>query len=225
MARFYAECDGRVFLVQKAGRWTLAASTAEFPFSVREKFRVRILGEDVVHSDADLQTTPDAGGNWWWKDEAVHRDDVDEVTRQAMYRTMPRAVSKLAIVRGPAGQREVLLHVTKVGFWIGNWSLTGGYLSYGESPEQAAGREAKEEMGIEAKVHDLLAMDAALYDENGNWFITFCYLGSTDATTFRPKEDEVGEIRWFPLKEAVSLVKSRIDRKGLVALVAREGGA
>lgn len=222
MPVYYAECDGRVYLVRRGGRWGLARDPKEFPFPWSERFRVRFLGVEVVHAEPHLPRAPDAEGNWSWKDEIIHRDDVEPVARAAMYQTMARPVAKVALLRGPAGRREVLLHVTKVGFHKGNWSLTGGYLAYGETLEEGAVREVKEELGVDCKLGEIVATDRGLYEESGNWFLTFCFTGVTDAKSFRPKDDEVGEVKWFPLDEAAALVRSRIDQKGLAALLARE---
>ncbi|GAB3210817.1 NUDIX hydrolase [Marinactinospora thermotolerans] len=57
-------------------------------------------------------------------------------------------MTAVAIVPGPDGTLTFVLQ--NCGAYIGHWLLPGGYIDPGETPEQAARREAAEEAGVDA---------------------------------------------------------------------------
>jgi ADP-ribose pyrophosphatase YjhB (NUDIX family) len=54
--------------------------------------------------------------------------------------------------------QELLLVKRSVEPQIGQWCLPGGFIELGESPEQAALRELKEETGLSGKIDKLLGV-------------------------------------------------------------------
>jgi 8-oxo-dGTP pyrophosphatase MutT (NUDIX family) len=58
---------------------------------------------------------------------------------------MRREVTNVFLVRN----KEVCLGMKKRGFGMGNWNGTGGKIESGESAEDGAKREAREEFGVE----------------------------------------------------------------------------
>jgi len=50
----------------------------------------------------------------------------------------------------------------------GFWDLPGGSIEWGESPERAATREAKEETGLTVKKSTLIGISSAIYRKNSN---------------------------------------------------------
>lgn len=51
--------------------------------------------------------------------------------------------------------------------WVGYWTLLGGGLEFGESPEKAVVREVGEETGIRIKVRSIALIDS-IVDTSGN---------------------------------------------------------
>lgn len=68
-----------------------------------------------------------------------------------LYRS-PAAAVATAVLRG----REVLLVQRAIDPFRGTWGFPAGYQEYGESPEEAAVRETREEAGIEVELRGVL---------------------------------------------------------------------
>lgn len=83
------------------------------------------------------------------------------------------------------------------------WTLPKGHVQPGETLEQAAAREIREEAGVtSAKVSKLLGAARRYVERAKEWKTTHYFLIRTDPD--QPKgnlESEFSEIRWFPLDE------------------------
>ena len=210
---YYIDHDGRVFLVHDAGLLRLPCRE-EVPFAFAEKHRARVLGREVVFgSPLDKHHRED----WRWKDELPALAEADPLARMAANLSQTRVVAKLALRRG----RDVLLIKDKVGFYAGKWSLPGGYLDYGETPEACAAREAMEEVGLKVEVTRLLRVDSQMVP-TGYHFLTFHYEGRAATEAVRLKADEIEDARWFALTDAVDAIASPHSRLALEALLREE---
>jgi len=88
----------------------------------------------------------------------------------------------------------------------GKWSsAVSGHVSYGEDYEDAAIREADEELGLEIDKKELiriLKMNAC--EETGNEFVVlFTYLMNRDIESIRPKTEEIEKALIVPLAEVM----------------------
>lgn len=186
----------------------------EVRFAFTEKHRATIRGQEVVFgSPVDKRHDPD----WTWKDELPFLEGADPLARTAANMSQTRVVAKIAFTRG----REVLLIKDKVGFYQHRWSLPGGYLDYGEGPQECVVREAEEELGAKAEVVRFLRLDSQVVP-TGYHFITFHYEGRLVDERLRLKEDEVEAAQWFALEQAVREVASPHSRKALETLLREE---
>ena len=78
------------------------------------------------------------------------------------------------------------------------WTFPGGGIESGESPEQAAVREAREETGLEIEVSGLLYKSPRKSGEG----IYYCYRGLIRGGDLALGDDpELSQLRWFPLAE------------------------
>jgi 8-oxo-dGTP pyrophosphatase MutT (NUDIX family) len=101
----------------------------------------------------------------------------------------------------------------------GRWQLPKGWIEEGESPEQAAIREAREEAGVDAE--PVAPLDTIKYQYVSRYdaeparifkrvhFFLLRYLsGSTDE-----HDDEVVEARFVPIDEALALLTFKDERR------------
>lgn len=104
------------------------------------------------------------------------------------------------------------------------WCLPKGTLEPGESPEAAAVREVREETGLKAEIIEKL-------DEISYWFYTpgrtrvhkvvhFFLMRSQGGDT-RDHDQEIAEVRFFPLLEALDLLAYRGERGVMEKAIAR----
>jgi len=93
---------------------------------------------------------------------------------------------------------QVLLMKRKGPHGHGTWSTPGGHLDFGETPEQCAAREAKEEVGVDVTDIRFRAVTNDVF-ETGRHYITIWMEGSlVSGEPTIASAEEVSEIGWFP---------------------------
>ncbi|MEO8288872.1 MAG: NUDIX hydrolase [Chloroflexota bacterium] len=105
-----------------------------------------------------------------------------------------------------------------------DWSLPKGHIEAGESREQAALREIKEETGLDARiVKPLEEVSYFFRQRNGDLVKKTVYHFLMEATTTALGKPnwEVSEARWVPISEARTLLSYDKDRN-MVAKAAKE---
>ena len=120
------------------------------------------------------------------------------------------------VMRRVADSLEVALIATHGGT---RWALPKGLLNQGESPEETAGREVREETGLEARI--LGRLDPVDYwfwwgkpgqkvrhHKQVHFFAMLCLGGDTTQ-----HDAEVDEVRWFPIEEAIRQAAYRGERQ------------
>jgi 8-oxo-dGTP pyrophosphatase MutT (NUDIX family) len=95
------------------------------------------------------------------------------------------------------------------------WGLPKGMVEEGESPEQAALREVVEETGHEGAIREPLG-------EVSYWFVwdgdrihktVHFFLMEHDGEEPGERDQEMEEVRWFPLKEASSVAGFKSEKQ------------
>jgi mutator protein MutT len=98
------------------------------------------------------------------------------------------------------------------------WSLPKGHIETGETPEQAAVREVKEETGIESQIDKSLGVIDFWFMAGGKRIhkTVHHFLFKETGGKIAPQISEVDDVRWFPLEEIVEKL-AYPDEKKLIA--------
>lgn len=98
------------------------------------------------------------------------------------------------------------------------WSLPKGHIEEGETPEQAAVREVKEETGIESEIDKSLGVIDFWFMASGKRIhkTVHHFLFKETGGEIAPQVSEVDDVRWFPLDEIVGKL-AYPDEKKLIA--------
>ena len=230
----YLEHDGKVLLVDLEGNGPQKAvmgrvgdvvlrlptesevKTMEIDWTERRVNRIRFGSEyhEVVYGFPEI----DWPENWTWKDKLISDGCVNPLARECVYRSMHRVVSKVIIQNQ---RNEVVMAKVKRGFFTGHWTLPGGFVDYAEHPLEGAMREVLEELGISVQIasDDLIQIAERIFTSEGIQFLSFTYRCEIrDQPTFAPKQDEIEEVRWFTIDEALARAASLFDVEALRSL-------
>ena len=94
-----------------------------------------------------------------------------------------------AAIRDPHGR----LLLIKENYDRRRYSLPGGAIDDGETPEQACLREVREETGIEARIDDRIGV----YQLVDGWEVYLFACSIVDGSPMLPDGDEISEVGWF----------------------------
>ena len=111
------------------------------------------------------------------------------------------------------GRGQILLEKRSMNkrYSPGKWAPLAGHVASGEEIEDAACREAKEELGLDLRPADLVIMEKGLLrkrEENSRisrYFYTAC---DKDANDFTIQEEELTDVRWFDIDEVIRMAQS-----------------
>jgi 8-oxo-dGTP diphosphatase len=121
---------------------------------------------------------------------------MSDLRRGASFPTTVLVAAAVLIENG-----RVLLTQRKAGTHLaGAWELPGGKVEAGEDPRDALRRELREEVGIEARVGEIVDVTFHRYDD-GNDDVQKCVLllffeATREAGSPDPRAIDVGAVRW-----------------------------
>jgi 8-oxo-dGTP diphosphatase len=122
----------------------------------------------------------------------------------------PVACAGVVCLRPGASGPEVLLIRRGTPPRLGEWSLPGGRIEWGERATDAALRELKEETGVDAELIGLLDVVDGLFN-GADGAIERHYLLVDDAARWTAGEplagDDAADARFWPAEEAIRQVK------------------
>jgi 8-oxo-dGTP diphosphatase len=110
------------------------------------------------------------------------------------------------------GGKVLLLH-RKVGFKV--WEFPGGGIEFGESPEDAAVRETKEETSLDVRSTGLHAVGSTVTPQ-GKHHIFFCYKCKIVGGKERVGDEDHDNIGWFSIREMERLPDLALSTKSIM---------
>lgn len=94
----------------------------------------------------------------------------------------------------------------------GEWDASaGGHINYGESAEEAACREIREEIGVEVEVGDLEYVCSACRNLNSIYW-AYCVDWTDKEDAFHFDDEEVSEVKWVPYKDIKNFLKNYVKK-------------
>lgn len=127
-------------------------------------------------------------------------------------------------------ERNVLL-VKNKGPGASYYTLPGGAVEQGETLEEAAIREVKEETGLDVQLGGIFSVGEAFFEDRGHHAIFFTFIGKIiGGEIIISLPEEIEEITWMALQLAEPYIhlsggfEGLIDRKTTVPYILREAG-
>lgn len=125
----------------------------------------------------------------------------------------PRPTAGVVCLRG----REVLLIKRGTAPRLGQWSLPGGRIEWGETSADAALRELVEETGVVAELAGLIDVVDGIMTSRETGEITRHYVMVDYAARWLSGEptagDDAADARFFSLEEALAIIEWDLTRK------------
>lgn len=122
-----------------------------------------------------------------------------------------------------SGRGGVLMVRRKYAPRAGAWCLPAGFMEYGETPEQCAIRELREETGIQAALSGLFGVYAG-HDDPRVRAVLILYMAERKGGRLKPGDDAIAA-RFFPLDELPRQIAFEAHRKALKDFAARPSNA
>ena len=122
------------------------------------------------------------------------------------------------VYRREAGRIEVILASRRTRRGDIAWGLAKGGIEPDETTEEAAVREVREETGLEARIERSLGETRYFYvweDVRIRKTVHFFLMRHTGGNA-DDRDDEMEEIRWFPMERAIKRAAYRGERDMLV---------
>jgi 8-oxo-dGTP diphosphatase len=109
--------------------------------------------------------------------------------------------------------KKVLLLHRSVSFRV--WEFPGGGIEFGESPEEAAVREVKEETGLTVKSMRLWTINSQVTPQKHHhiWFLYRCKIMNRNPMVSDEDHDEIG---WFTLEKMKKLPDLALPIKAIL---------
>jgi ADP-ribose pyrophosphatase YjhB (NUDIX family) len=196
MKYYYIQSEGNVFLVQDGTKMRLP-KPEEVSFETRKVITMKVGEHDVVWCDSGLHS----GEGWMVRDDMLTKhDNIDELAKIVAIKSYPRPTAGVFIIR----DGKVMLVKPNRGMAKDKWIATGGFIEYGESPEETVHREAEKETGLKVDNLELLSVEKARYSSTNYHFVSVFFTGTAKGDP-KKKESEIGEIKWFSSSEISGL--------------------
>jgi 8-oxo-dGTP diphosphatase len=112
---------------------------------------------------------------------------------------------------------EKVLLVKNTGKNGSYYTLPGGAAEPGETLEEAAIREVKEETGLDAEIKDIFSVGEAFFEDRGHHAVFFTFRGKiTGGEIAISMPEEIEEVTWMNAEKAEEYIHITSGTTGLV---------
>ena len=203
---YYVEYDGMVYLVEREGRLRFPTRD-EVPCEIDERVRMTFETADVVFALPRIDAYP---RDWTFKDKVPALANVDPLVQRAINASLVREVVGVLVLDGG----KLLMVKASRGYTKGMWNMPGGFVQYGETPEESAARETKEETGLDIKVESLVGVYTERF--GGTYFTRgHVFVARPITRTLALAPDEIAEAAWMAPAEAYATCRNPFFRQAL----------
>lgn len=117
---------------------------------------------------------------------------------------MPKATVGAIIHPSESERSTILLTRRNVNPFKDHWCLPGGHIDDYEPAEQAVVREVKEETNLDFAPETFVGWFEEIFPEHNFHAVALVFAG-TGSGTLQQQPDEVSDMAWFALDEALSM--------------------
>lgn len=161
-------------------------------------------GNPPLHRYQDIRFCPRCGTAY--RPQDFHRDECVFVCPHCTFdfyqNPLPSAV---VVLMHPEQPESLLMMKRRTPPREGAWCVPGGFVKYGEAPEDAAAREVSEEAGLPARIGPVLRVGLLNYDYRGRQLciLEIAYLAWVDGPLAEalPATAEASEITFLPVAD------------------------
>lgn len=113
------------------------------------------------------------------------------------------------VYRKHHGNTEILLikHVNS-----GHWSFPKGHMEAGESEEETALREVKEETGLDILLDPTFRETVTYFPRKDTQKVVVYFIAKAKSFEYVPQEEEISEIRWVDIGHAGAVLTYENDK-------------
>ncbi len=129
----------------------------------------------------------------------------------------PNIASAVALLQ----DGQVLMACRKFDPFKGQWTMPSGFMEYGESPEETAIREMKEELDVDVELTGLVSLEMERGDPRGLCLLVV-YTGRIVGGQVTAGDD-AAEVRPFPLDQLPDEIAFQAHRRALEKLRSQIG--
>lgn len=102
---------------------------------------------------------------------------------------------------------------------LGHWSFAKGHVEDGETEQETAIREIKEETNLDVTINSDFRYVITYSPYEGAIKDVVYFLATTNSNNIKAQQSEISEIKWFKYEDAISMITYEDDRKVLMKAI------
>ena len=102
---------------------------------------------------------------------------------------------------------------------LGHWSFAKGHVEDGETEQETAIREIKEETNLDVTINSDFRYVITYSPYEGVIKDVVYFLATTNSDNIKAQQSEISEIKWFKYEDAISMITYEDDRKVLMKAI------